>query len=1072
MQQTNKQIMKKIKTLMTWIFVITCVVQASAAPVSKADALTQAKAFMKSKGIQFDANAQVVDGPRKVSANQAETPYFYVFNNGNEEGFVIVSGDDRTIPIIGYSDKGHFDMDLIKQNEGTLFDAYKEEIDLLDKKGVTETSASYANTSLSPTTYPVRPLLKTQWGQDTPFNLYAPKKNGVSCYLGCTATCMAQLAYYYKDRMDAKLSQDITGYTYGGVTAPTISKGTALNWNNMLEVYDGKSSTPFNNACKLLSYCAIAVRSQFDAGEGKGTKGSLDNFKSAICTYFKFTSSYASYIYKSGYSFDRWKEMILDELYQGRPVPYSAFKTNGDGHIFIVDGYDGGDFFHVNWGWGGYCDGFFSLSILNSAEPDMADSSIGEKSFLTNTRAFFDLQPIKGYNNESDNTILKATISAASGATASVQFANLNTETASYYLGLGYYDANGNIQLLKQYDTNPVSIGTNKYVVGKFTLAVTDFSAKKLAKGTYKLYPVCKLKGTDEWIQCDQVADYNHISATYSTAVTLKLGAASASLSVTEFNFSGSHIAGQNQPVVVSVKNTGDDFYGYVSLYASTTASMGSKRSQALVYVPSGKTVNVQLSFKPAGSGTFNVWAVSGSTIGTSKVNILKSTSSRNLQVLKAADVVLDHVKSGRTVLGTTLQGKINVFNKAASDYYGDVSVTLYYLYGSNWVGTQEMCTSSLNIPAQKYGAVPFKFEGLSTGKVYALLLRYGDESFLAYGYLQTKFYVSNAVMTYNASGVLTPIAPAATISLGADVTVADLTGLSSTVTKVVPSSNPNTLYFLGASEKVIAGLTGKNVVKGNVADKVVLTDGYPFYTHKDITAKSISYTRTSKLGTAGKDGWQTIVLPFAPTSVTCNGKSLDWFRAANDTYKNFWLKEFRAIEGYKTVYFDYVQQFEANRPYIMAVPGNAWGEANNLVGKPMVFSASNATLYHQTYAIVGSDLFKFRGSYTQQKLANTYSLNSTGGKFVLGTNTIYPFRCYFIASDNDKLEDYNELNIGVFEEESDGIFTPFAMEGETVSVYNLNGVKVGQTKVVGSKIDVDNLPKGVYIIKGKKFIK
>ena len=134
MQQTNKQIMKKIKTLMTWIFVITCVVQASAAPVSKADALTQAKAFMKSKGIQFDANAQVVDGPRKVSANQAETPYFYVFNNGNEEGFVIVSGDDRTIPIIGYSDKGHFDMDLIKQNEGTLFDAYKEEIDLLDKK--------------------------------------------------------------------------------------------------------------------------------------------------------------------------------------------------------------------------------------------------------------------------------------------------------------------------------------------------------------------------------------------------------------------------------------------------------------------------------------------------------------------------------------------------------------------------------------------------------------------------------------------------------------------------------------------------------------------------------------------------------------------------------------------------------------------------------------------------------------------------------------------------------------------------------------------------------------------------
>ena len=70
------------------------------------------------------------------------------------------------------------------------------------------------------------------------------------------------------------------------------------------------------------------------------------------------------------------------------------------------------------------------------------------------------------------------------------------------------------------------------------------------------------------------------------------------------------------------------------------------------------------------------------------------------------------------------------------------------------------------------------------------------------------------------------------------------------------------------------------------------------------------------------------------------------------------------------------------------------------------------------------------------------------------------------------KVEDYNELNIGVFEEETDGIFSPFTSEGETVAIYNLNGVKVGETKVTGSKINVDHLPKGVYVINGKKFIK
>ena len=1064
--------MKRIKSLMTWILVITCVAQASAAPVSKAEALIRAKAFMKTKGISFDVNAQVTDGPRRVSASHAESPYFYVFNNDNDEGFVIVSGDDRTIPIIGYSDKGHFDMDLINQNEGTLFDAYKEEIDLLDKKGVTSSYANSANTSTTPTTYPVRPMLKTQWGQEDPFNVYAPKKGGQPCCLGCTAVCLAQLAYYYKDRMEAKLPVAIPGYTAEGVTAPTVAAGTAFNWNNMLEVYDGKSSTKFTNTCKFLSYCAIALKSVFRIGETKGTSATLDNYKNAITTYFKFKSSYSGFTYRSGYSFERWKEMILDELYQGRPVTYSAFKASGVGHIFLLDGYDGGDFFHVNWGWGGFCDGFFSLTILNSDEPDMSDSSIGERSYLTGTRAYFDLQPIKGYNNENDNSVLKATISAASGTAATVQFANLNTEAAEYYLGLGYYDANGNIQLLKQYSTATVSIASNKYAVAKFTLAVTDFSSNKLAKGTYKLYPICKLKGTDEWVQCDQVADYNYISAVYSTTIKLTLGAASASLSATEFTFNGSRVAGQSQPVIVSVKNSGDDFYGYVSLYASTTTSMGSKRSQVLVYIPSGKTVNVQLSFKPSVGGTYNVWAVSGSTIGSSKISIQKSSSSRNLQVLKSSDVVLDFVKSGQTVLGTSLQGKINVYNKAAATFYGEVSVTLFYLNGSSWKSTIEKCVSNVTIPSQKYGAINFKYDNLTPGKAYALVVRYGDDAFIAYGYLLSKFYVTNAVMTYNGLGELKPLAPASTITLDANVTAVDLTGLTSTVTKVVPSSDPNALYFIGASEKVITGLSGKNIVKGDVADKITLTDGYPFYTHKDITAKTISYTRTSKLGTAGKNGWQTIVLPFAATSVTCNGKSLDWFRAANDTYKNFWLKEFRAIEGYKTVYFDYVQQFEANRPYLMAVPGNAWGESNNLVGKPMVFSASNVTLYRQSYAVVGSDVFKFRGSYSQQKLANTYCLNSDGSKFVLGTNTVNPFRCYFIASDNDNNEDYNELNIGVFEDESDGIFTPFASEGEKVSVYNLNGIKVGETKVVDSKIDLGNLPKGVYVINGKKFIK
>lgn len=1060
--------MKTIKLLMTWILAFSFVGLAGAAPISRTEALAQAKAFMQKKGISFNESVKVTEGPRKVSAGNVQNPYFYVFNNDNDEGFVIVSGDDRTTPIIGYSDKGHFDMSLIDDYQGSIFNVYKEEIDKLDKLDIASNGPLYANSSTTPTTHPVRPLLETEWGQSEPFNKNAPTKGGKSCILGCTGVALAQYVYYFRSKMESKLPYEITGYTAYSVKAPTIKAGTTIYWNNMCQKADGtQTSTQLSNTSNFITYCAIALKSKFDL---ENTTASDGNIMSVASKYFKFKSSYTGFINRSGYSYERWKQKILDELYQARPVLYVAYLKDTTGHLFIIDGYDGSDYFHVNWGWGGSNNGFFSLSILNSDIPDDMDSYVGEKSYIFNSRALFDFQPEKGYNNETDNTFLKATISAASGTSTTVQYSNLNTQAGSYYLGLGYYDANGNIQLLKQTSTTPVSIESNKYVVAKFTLSVSDFTALKLAKGTYKLYPICKLKGSDEWELCDQVADCNHIKAVYSTSVALSIESSNAVLSVTQMSFIGSKLAGQNQPVVVSIKNTGDDFYGYVSLYASTTSSMGSKKSTAYVNIPAGKTTNVQLSFKPGTSGTYNVWASTSSVLGSSKVTITAS-STRNLQLLKDSDVQLDFLKSGKTVWGTTLKGKMKLYNKSAAPYYGDVIVTLYYL-NSNWNSTMRSCWTYMSIPSKQYGEATFQFDDLKPGTCYALVVKYGDESFISYGYLSVKYYVTKAVMTYNATGEPKPLEPTATISLDADVAAADFTGLTSTVTKVVPSSNPNTLYYIGASDKVITGMSGKNVVKANVADKITLSDGYPFFTVRDIVAKTISYTRTSKLGTNGKNGWQTIILPFAPTSITCNGKQLNWFKAGDDTGKQFWLKEFKSLKGYNTVCFDYVQQFEANRPYLYAVPGSAWGEANNLVGKPVVFSASNVNLYRQPYAVIGSNAFNFRGSYSQKKLSNTYSLNSDGSKFVSGTNTIYPFRCYFIATDIDKTEVYEELNIGVFDDEADGIMMPFATEGEVVAVYNLSGIKVGEAKVTDSKIDIEHLPKGVYIVNGRKLIK
>lgn len=82
-----------------------------AAPVTKSDALRTAKRFLQAKGIKMKTPRMAYAAPRKQSKAKTETPSaYYVFNAGSEQGFVVVSGDDRTEKVLGYSDTGSFNL--------------------------------------------------------------------------------------------------------------------------------------------------------------------------------------------------------------------------------------------------------------------------------------------------------------------------------------------------------------------------------------------------------------------------------------------------------------------------------------------------------------------------------------------------------------------------------------------------------------------------------------------------------------------------------------------------------------------------------------------------------------------------------------------------------------------------------------------------------------------------------------------------------------------------------------------------------------------------------------------------
>ena len=88
------------KTIITCMVLLLSVV-ATATPISQQQARQRAAAFMAEKGITIGGNA-LVKSPRKIQGNQS----YYVFNASSGQGYVIVSGDNSTESILGYSDKG------------------------------------------------------------------------------------------------------------------------------------------------------------------------------------------------------------------------------------------------------------------------------------------------------------------------------------------------------------------------------------------------------------------------------------------------------------------------------------------------------------------------------------------------------------------------------------------------------------------------------------------------------------------------------------------------------------------------------------------------------------------------------------------------------------------------------------------------------------------------------------------------------------------------------------------------------------------------------------------------------
>ena len=308
------------------------------------------------------------DNSQKSQASDQETASYYVFPHGEGKGFTIVSGDDCLPEIVGYTDQGTYDEASLPESYKSFMKAYQEMVEAVTKgdqatlRNLAEVKA-YRSSVNSTHSKAVSPLLgNIAWNQTKPFNNMCPIYDGKNrAVTGCVATAMAQVMAYYKH--PKQLLQDIPEYTrkwFGrDVAVPGISKSDGVyDWDNMLPFYstaEGSYTKDQANAvAKLMFHCGAAVQM------GYGEQSGANLTPAPLAKYFGYDADMMLDLSRSLYSLAEWTQILDNELAAGRPVFYS-----GSSHQFICDGSDGQGLYHINWGWGGYQDGYFDITILN-----------------------------------------------------------------------------------------------------------------------------------------------------------------------------------------------------------------------------------------------------------------------------------------------------------------------------------------------------------------------------------------------------------------------------------------------------------------------------------------------------------------------------------------------------------------------------------------------------------------------------------------------------------------------------------------------------------------------------------
>ena len=390
------------------------------------------------------------------------TPAIYVFNGKEEEGFVLVSAEDNARAVLGYADQGSFDPQNIPSNMQVWLQMYAEE--LAYAALMPQASASYDKTLGSP--YPtVEPLLgETQWGQGEPYNNHCPLINGERSVTGCVATALSQIMYKHKYPKQGTGNHSYRLNNYGTISVD-YSKAT-YDWDNMLPRYtrNAYTTTQADAVAQLMYHVGVSANMHYTP-QASGTSSGIA--LQGLSRYFGYDAGIVPLL-KDFMPESEVLEGIAADLEAGRPVYISAVTTNYEGHAFVCDGMQSNGYLHINWGWSGSSDGYFSISALNPGQQGTGGSA-SNLAFTVDVCAYTNIRPNEGGKGKTLYTTDGLTRTSANVADRDNKityslYILTNNGTAAPNVQFGYYVYDTNDELVAAIKLKDFSMEAGYYI--------------------------------------------------------------------------------------------------------------------------------------------------------------------------------------------------------------------------------------------------------------------------------------------------------------------------------------------------------------------------------------------------------------------------------------------------------------------------------------------------------------------------------------------------------------------------------------------------------------------------------